>query len=627
MLKFELNKFLQTINSSIMKKVSTLKVMALLCTVPFLVNGQSANRLQIRNAKEATAISKVAPGSEIAAMPLATAPTVRNISATAKRNAAATIIGSTTYDLQSNGSMGRRILAYADGKITAAWTGSTEAGTSWTDRGGFVNSFNGTAWGASPTARIESKRVGWPNLVSVTGGEVSITHANAVTSNTGPGTAWAATRNAGEFKALTWPRAAASGNTIHAIISTSAADPISGFATPVFYGRSTDGGANFDTVSAKFAWAAGYDTLNHAGDVGADAYEVAARGNTVAIAIAGTTEDVVLLKSLDAGVTWTRTVIREFPIKKYLTGITDANGDGVADTLLGTTGNVTVTIDANNVCHVVWADLLVLDADGSGLSVFLTATSDYFNYWNDNAKTTIQVPTLVDSDGDGQFSAGSNFTGGSTVRYGNSGYSLHPQLSIDAQNRLYLTYSAVAENDTTDAGVDFRNIWITGTADNGASWVTPKNVSQTLNIENTFVSTITNVGADNKLHMIWQQDFEPGNAVQGQHAEGPSDIIYDSYDLTNFFVGVGSTKKLDAAIVAFPNPTSDVANFSITLNNATKAELKLVNVLGQTVRSMSADLVAGANNVSINVSDLNAGLYTLVLTSNGKSATEKVMVK
>jgi hypothetical protein len=613
-----------------MKKVSTLKMMALLCAVPFLVNGQSASRLEVRNSK-AEKLVKVAPGAEVAAMPLATAPAVRNVSATAKRNAAAAIVGSTTYDLQSNAGVGRRVLAYADGKVTVTWTGSTDPGTTWPDRGGFTNSYNGTAWGTSPAARSESKRTGWPNIVSTTdSGEVMISHVNAVTANTGSGTTWGTTRNAGEFRGLTWARAASAGNNVHAIISTSAADQ--GFASPVFYGRSTNGGRTFDTVRSTFAVAAGYDTLNHAGDVGADAYSIAARGNVVAIAIAGTTEDIVLLKSTDNGTSWTRTIIREFPINKYISGITDANGDGVADTLMGATGNISVVIDNQNTVHVAFCDLLVLDADGAGLSVFLTATSDYINYWNDADKNIIEVPVLLDKDGNGSFDAGSNFTAGSTIRYGNSGYSLNPMLSVGSAgtawaDRIFMTYAAVTENDTNDVGVDFRSIFVTGTPNKGIDWYEIQDVSQTQNVENVFVSTATEVGADGKIHMIWQQDFEPGNAVQGQHPAGPSDIIYEAFDATTLALGLGTTKKLDAAIVAYPNPTSDVANFNITMNNAAKAELKLVNILGQTVRTMSVELNAGANKASMNVADLNAGLYTMVLTSNGKSATEKIMVK
>lgn len=611
-----------------MKKVSTLKLMALLCTVPFLVNGQSASRLQIRNSAQASKLLKIEAGQEVPVVNLAEAPAVRNISKNVRRSATATIIGNTTYDLQSNAAMPRRIIAYPNGKISTVWTGSSEA-TSWTDRGTRYNSFDGTAWGAAPTAKLESKRVGWGNLVNVTAGEVVVSHVNGVTTNTGVGTAFGATRNAGEFASLTWPRTVSVGNTIHAIIGTSAADAETGFLAPVYYGKSTDGGANFDTVSAAFAAAAGYDTLHHAGDVGGDSYAIDANGNTVAILILGTTEDVVLLKSTDAGATWTKKIIREFPIARYTGGITDANGDSVADTLLGVTSNGSVVVDHNGTVHVAFCDLLVLDADGSGLSVFLTATSDYINYWNDADTTIVPVPTLLDLNNNGTFDSGSDFTGGSLVRYGNSGFSLNPMLSRGAvgstfQNYITMTYCAVAEEDTNDVGVDFRNVYLVATPDHGATWTDIVNISNTSNQENMFVTVPAELDADGTVHMQWQQDFDPGNAVQGAHASTVADIVYDSYQLTT---GLNNSKKLDASIVAFPNPTSDVTNLNITMNNASKAEIKLVNMLGQTVRTMSVELTAGANKVSMNVADLSAGLYSVVLTSNGKSATEKIMVK
>lgn len=618
-----------------MKKVSTLKLMALLCTVPFLVNGQSASRLQVRNSAQASKLLKIEAGQEVPVANLTEAPAVRNISKTVKKSATATIIGNTTYDLQTNAAMPRRIVAYPNGKVSVVWTGSSSGDLAAPDRGTRYNSFDGSAWGAAPTAKLESKRVGWGNLVSVTAGEVVLAHVNAVTTNTGAGTAFGTTRDAGELGGLTWPRTVAVGNTIHAIIGTSAADAETGFLAPVFYGKSTNGGASFDTVSAAFAAAAGYDTLSHAGDVGGDSYAIDANGNTVAILILGTTEDVVLLKSSDAGATWTKKIIRAFPIAKYTGGITDANGDTVADTLLGVTSNGSVVVDNNGTVHVAFCDLLVLDADGSGLSVFLTATSDYINYWNDMDTTLIAVPTLLDLNANGTFDSGSDFTGGSTVRYGNSGLSLNPMLSVgaagsDFANKITMTYCAVAEEDTNDVGVDYRNVYITGTPDNGTSWYEPENISNTSNQENMFVTVPAQFGSDGKIHMSWSQDFDPGPAVQGAHAFTTADIVYDVFDVIAagwFQLGVNNSKKLDASIVAFPNPTSDVTNLNITMNNASKAEIKLVNMLGQTVRTMSVELTAGANKVSMNVADLSAGLYSVVLTSNGKSATEKIMVK
>ena len=56
-----------------------------------------------------------------------------------------TIIGTTSYDVQSNNGAKHRISVYDDGKISAAWTGSTDytVGTTNPDRGMFFNHYNG----------------------------------------------------------------------------------------------------------------------------------------------------------------------------------------------------------------------------------------------------------------------------------------------------------------------------------------------------------------------------------------------------------------------------------------------------------------------------------------------------
>ena len=45
------------------------------------------------------------------------------------------IIGTSTYDLQSNGAVQNRIIVHDDGTISAAWTMSTEYNTTFADRG------------------------------------------------------------------------------------------------------------------------------------------------------------------------------------------------------------------------------------------------------------------------------------------------------------------------------------------------------------------------------------------------------------------------------------------------------------------------------------------------------------
>ena len=94
------------------------------------------------------------------------------------------IIGWTTYDLQSNGSIQNRIVVHDDGTISAAWTMSAELNSSWSDRGTGYNHFDGSNWtfpAPSPPfsdPRLEDSRVGWPSIIALgNGGERVMTHS------------------------------------------------------------------------------------------------------------------------------------------------------------------------------------------------------------------------------------------------------------------------------------------------------------------------------------------------------------------------------------------------------------------------------------------------------------------
>ena len=90
------------------------------------------------------------------------------------------IVGTSTYDLQTNNTVMDRILHHHDGTISVAWTRSSEFNTSWTDRGTGYNFYDGTAWGAQPTARLESSRCGWPSMLATNSGkEIAIAHNTA----------------------------------------------------------------------------------------------------------------------------------------------------------------------------------------------------------------------------------------------------------------------------------------------------------------------------------------------------------------------------------------------------------------------------------------------------------------
>ena len=91
-----------------------------------------------------------------------------------------TMIGNTTYDLQSNGSVMDRIIKHSNG-ISAAWTMSQQYSSSYTDRGTGYAYHDGSSWVTSmPQTALESSRCGWPSMLTTsTGKEMVVAHNTA----------------------------------------------------------------------------------------------------------------------------------------------------------------------------------------------------------------------------------------------------------------------------------------------------------------------------------------------------------------------------------------------------------------------------------------------------------------
>ena len=107
-------------------------------------------------------------------------------------------------------------------------------------------------------------------------------------------------------------------------------------------------------------------------------------------------------------------------------------------------------------------------------------------------------------------------------------------------------------------------------------------------------------------------------------------------DVATVTIGVGVSVGLlsaenDAAffdLAAFPNPANDVVNISYTLPEKSEVGMALWNVLGQPVQELELEtLQTGTHNKSLNVSELSAGNYLVVLNIAGKVATKMIQIK
>ena len=79
------------------------------------------------------------------------------------------------------------------------------------------------------------------------------------------------------------------------------------------------------------------------------------------------------------------------------------------------------------------------------------------------------------------------------------------------------------------------------------------------------------------------------------------------------------------SVTMYPNPTTDVLNIDLFATEASTTSVRISDMSGRTVKSVLLKSVAGMNNVTISLSELANGLYTVQIFTNDKlSFVQKV---
>ncbi len=564
-----------------------------------------------------------------------------------------TTIGTTTYDLQSNATGPQRIVRNSDGTLTTAWTYSNDKATSspaYADRGTATNYFDGTAWGAAPTARIESDRRGFPTIGTLgTGEELVVSHGSNIklalnkrTKGTG---AWTTSAITGSDSIL-WPRLAVGGpnnGSIHIIGTYSGPIVYQGVKNAILYFRSKDGGTTWDIN--KFMIPQLGPTFNPLLD--GESYAITAHGNNLAIAVSGKGNDVVLLKSTDNGDNWSRTVLDTFPIPLFddATMTTDINNDNVADTIPCNDGSVDVILDAGNKAHVFWGTTRVScstpgTASGQGLSWFPGYTNGLV-HWNENNNKLDTVGYIPDLNGDGVLNLPTPATAGDwTFGMYTFGLVSLPSAGADASGNLYIAYTSVVDSSNNGAAKPkaFRHTYVRRSDDNGLTWHNPLDIvdedgTATFN-EGVFGSMAEDV--DTKcVHILMQVDATPGSGLSGGTSPTDPDNLGKTNNLVYVcvnpedlkIVGLPKNEKQNNLFGIYPNPASNQVNLSFQAEKSSTARITVYNVMGQEVAGLSSDLRKGANNITLNLNAYAKGIYFINATVDGKQFVQKLVVE
>jgi hypothetical protein len=525
------------------------------------------------------------------------------------------VIGTTTYDLQSNGSVQNRIINHPDATLSAAWTFSLSGTLASPDRGTGYNYFNNTQWSTLPSAKIESVlRTGWPSLASgTTNQELIVNHTftigvplNVISRNnkgTGP---WTSNTiplvSTGE--STFWPRACIGGvnnNTVHAISLSAPTGNggtiYKGMDGAVLYSRSQDGGLTWNKTHESVP---GLDSSTFFG-FRADAYAIDSRLDVVAFVVGGISNETALFKSIDNGNTWTKKVVMPFPIAAFNPATTNL------DTTFTDDGSLAVLIDNNGTVHV-WAGLMRALSDTVNGLRFFPGTDGLF-YWNETFGTN---PPVVIAEAEDRDLNGTITIEASIARYGLSGLTSMPSAGINAGGRMFVTYSSIVENTSNGLATpqSYRNLYAMSSGDQGVTWTKPVNISNSDFDEAVYGSLSRHI--DSKVHVVYQRDPEPGLAVQGDMDPfGINEIVYLNLPV-NAITSIASNAYSAQKINLYPNPATKNIWISFEPNKSELSVIEIYNVLGiLQFRKVVNALEISGNRIEISLENIPAGIYLI----------------
>ena len=545
------------------------------------------------------------------------------------------IIGETRYDMQTNGAIQNRIYLHPDGTMGGTWIRGTTVSN---QRGTGYNYFNGSSWGDPPTARIETRRAGWPSYVPWgPNGEMVVTHDDILglivckRPNKSTGN-WAQSILAGPAGAvdISWPRAMTNGpdhNYVHILATTYSGYMGLDNSYALLYYRSLDGGVTWDKKDVIIPQ---LDSTNYGGFNGDEYAWGTPYGDTIYFAVSGPWVDTFIMKSIDNGETWTKIPVLSNANKKLPASVTYVppfkNSDGA----------IAVEMDHNGVFHVAFG---IGGGYMEGGTRYIFINQNGLVYWNSTMPMVTDSLDLDVLEANGQLLGYVSDGPGPgdtllTVPNYRVGLSSFPQLSIDEYNNVYAVWSAATwENPSADL-LNYRHIYCRIKFHDHANWTDMKDMnSGFLYIFQEFVYPSMAKGLkDGMLQVIYQTSDQPGsNTVDTSIPVHDCNIVANEIDPSDLFpTGIeGNAANLENRVFQnFPNPARDMTRVRVNLVRATDVSLTVSNIAGANVINIRKGLLsAGYHDLTLDVSTLSPGIYFYTVMMGSEKETRKIVVQ
>ncbi|NQV15826.1 T9SS type A sorting domain-containing protein [bacterium] len=205
---------------------------------------------------------------------------------------------------------------------------------------------------------------------------------------------------------------------------------------------------------------------------------------------------------------------------------------------------------------------------------------------------------------------------------------------ITVEGAMYVTYYTVTDTGTSETG-DWSDANIMGSysLDNGTTWSTPINMTNTVEQEaDEFDPHINRVADDGHVYMLYQiPDYDVQTVEPMTTSE---DYMQRLFFWDYQFELPVATDDVPAALPMamslnqnYPNPFNPGTQISFELPEAGYVELTVFDITGREMVSLhNGQLNAGKHSISFNGESYASGTYFYRLEANGQQAVKKMLL-
>ncbi|QNL20450.1 T9SS type A sorting domain-containing protein [Hyphobacterium sp. CCMP332] len=561
-------------------------------------------------------------------------------------------VGFTWYDLQTNAGVSRRIHQDDNGNIQVVWTKGLDTITDPTLalRGIGYNYYDaGTqTWNPGDSLNtpygIADLRMGWPSVAPIkASNEAIFAHPRRLFTNPVKGqtnyTAFDLTAplHGVNNEPFQWYNVSAEGNSLYAVAQVANAS--------CEFGRSDDGGQTW-VINSLFPDSAAGAPLR---GTGADGYDIDTKGDTVVIVTGGYTgysgtdpNDLVMLMSTDRGATWTSTAVHVFDT---INAAFDSASGGYQ--VLTPHPDARVTIGADGRIHITGSLMAALTNPGDLTSNSWFPLTRGIWYWNSDMPAGFDLNDsvdyanyiLTDSIPDlttmgtypSAFADQPSYVAGSMT---------HPSVCENVNNgNLYIVFDAVTcgSNNNPFDNLYRRDLFTMVSGNGGASWSDAKNIASLLFANDITDGTVgeeafpsmTKQSSDGFLHILFQHDSWGGTSLVDATVLEKNFMTYLKLDqsIIDNAVALNDVGLDENTIKLYPNPASGFSNLQFESQLNGESQLVLSNLMGQIVKNENLSITKGLNEVILDLSDVQKGIYLVTVGNGNNILTRKLIVE